>query len=58
MLAGTLARSEGGADEDDFHVLKRRRDAVQKEEAILQKVANTSVLQVAAKPKPKVVVFK
>lgn len=58
MLAGTLGRGESGADEDDFHILKRRRDAVQKEEMILHKVATTSAVRVAAKPKPKVVVFK
>lgn len=33
-------RTEGGADEDDFHVIKRRRDAVQKEETVLKKMGD------------------
>ncbi|KAF8527784.1 hypothetical protein JB92DRAFT_2865113 [Gautieria morchelliformis] len=56
MLGGT--RNEGGADEDDFHVLKRRQDAVKTEEAIIRRTANTSAKETAVKPIPKVVVFK
>ncbi|KAF8520344.1 hypothetical protein BU17DRAFT_46619 [Hysterangium stoloniferum] len=50
-------RTEGGADEDDFHVIKRRRDVVEKEETVLQKLANKPEVFIA-KPKPKVVVFR
>jgi len=50
-------RTEGGADEDDFHVIKRRRDAVVKEETVLQKLGDKSELLIA-KPKPSVVVFR
>jgi len=50
MLSGSAL--EAGADEDDFHVLKRRRDALQKEEKS-QENSGTVV-----KCKPKVVVFR
>jgi hypothetical protein len=56
MLGGT--RSEGGADEDDFHVIKRRQDAVKTEESIIRKATNASARETAVKPIPKVVVFK
>jgi hypothetical protein len=49
--------TEGGADEDDFHVIKRRRDALAKEEAVLNKISDKPDLLVA-KPKPKVVIFR
>ncbi|KIJ39863.1 hypothetical protein M422DRAFT_32468 [Sphaerobolus stellatus SS14] len=54
MLSGPT--TEAGPDEDDFHILKRRRDFVQKEETILNKWATR--VTAPPKPKPKVVVFK
>jgi len=54
MLNGPIA--EAGPDEDDFHVLKRRRDVVQKVETIEKKLGDRAL--VPPKPKPKVVVFK
>ena len=56
MLLGSV-HGEGGADEDDFHILKRRRDAVQKEETIFQKMADIPAT-LTPKLKPKVVVFR
>lgn len=55
MLGGT--RNEGGADEDDFHVLKRRRDAVKREDTIFQ-ITATRPAEMVVKAKSKVVVFK
>lgn len=51
MLSGSAL--EAGADEDDFHVLKRRRDVLQKEEKSQDSESGT-----VAKCKPKVVVFR
>jgi len=54
LLNGPIA--EAGPDEDDFHVLKRRRDVVQKEENTVKKLGDKTLAP--PKPKPKVVVFK
>ncbi|GJJ06251.1 hypothetical protein Clacol_000442 [Clathrus columnatus] len=50
-------QTEGGADEDDFHVIKRRRNALQKEETITKKLGDKADY-IHKKANPKVVVFK
>jgi hypothetical protein len=45
----------GGADEDDFHTLKRRRADVDQAEKFEQRQARTAKMEVRAAPNPSLV---